>query len=149
MSEHASQLIRTLLEKLGVEFETVDEVSVAGQQIYNIKTTDSKRLIGQHGDNLRALNYLARRLAERIEALKEERFLVDVNGYQLHHIRDLEQKATLLADRVRTFKSSAEMSPMNAYERMLVHSMFAEDKEITTESEGDGVMRHVVLRYRD
>lgn len=149
MSEHAPQLIRTLLEKLAVTYDAVEEVLVAGQQIYNVKTDDSKRLIGPHGDNLRSLNYLVRRLAERIEGLKDERFLVDVNGYQLHRIRDLEQKASLLAERVRTFKSSAEMSPMNAYERMIVHSMFAEDPEVVTESDGEGKMRHVVLRYRD
>jgi spoIIIJ-associated protein len=74
--------------------------------------------------------------------------MVDVNGYQLSRIRDLEQKARLLADRVRTFRSSAEMTPMTAYERMIVHSLFSNDPEITTESDGTGKMRHVILRYK-
>jgi len=148
MSENARNFVQTLTEKLGITIDEVEEVRVAAHTTYNIKTGDSKRLIGPHGDNLRAFNYIIRRMVERDESLKDERFLVDVNGYQLHRIRDLEQKATLLAERVRTFKSSAEMTPMNAYERMIVHSMFAEDKEVASDSEGEGVMRHVVLRYR-
>jgi spoIIIJ-associated protein len=113
-----------------------------------VRTPDSKRLIGPQGDHLRAVNYILRRLAERDPVLSEEKFLVDVNNYQYARIHDLEQKARLLAERVRTFRSSAEMSPMNAYERMVIHAMFSNDPEVTTESDGEGKVRHVVLRYR-
>jgi len=144
----AQQLVTEFIDKLGVQVESIESQHVAGQQIFAVQSTDSKRLIGPRGDHLRALNYILRRLAEtRREGDEEYRFMVDVNGYQLNRIRELEQKAKLLADRVRTFKSSAEMTPMSAYERMIIHSLFAEDDEIVTESEGSGKVRHVILRY--
>lgn len=150
MDEQAiKDLIREITKLLLVDVEDVEAVTVGDHHIFNIKTPDSKRLIGPQGDHLRAFNYVLRRLSERTqESDVEHRFMVDVNGYQLSRIRDLEQKARLLADRVRTFRSSAEMTPMTAYERMIVHSLFSNDPEITTESDGTGKMRHVILRYK-
>ena len=148
METTAPTFIRSFLDKMGVAVDDVETLDVAAHQMYNIRTADSKQLIGPQGDHLRALNYLVRRMVERIPALAEERFLIDVNGYQHARIHDLEQKARLLADRVRTFRSSAEMTPMNAYERMIIHAMFSDDPEVTTESDGQGKARHVVLKYR-
>lgn len=144
----ADTLIKEFVEKLGITVDAVELLDVAAHQMFNVRTPDSKRLIGPGGEHLRALNYLLRRYAERMPELADNKFIVDVNGYQYARVHDLEQKARLLAERVRTFKSSAEMSPMNAYERMIIHAMFANDPEVTTESDGEGPVRHVVLRYR-
>lgn len=141
--------IKEFIEKMGITVESVEIISVAAHQIYNVQTPDSKQLIGTQGEHLRALNYIFRRSIEKKTNSKDNRIMVDVNGYQYKHISELEQKATLLAERVRTFKSSADMTPMSAYERMIIHSMFSEDKNITTESEGFGPNRHVILRYTE
>lgn len=140
--------IVVFIEKLGITADAVDPAPIAAHRMYNIRTSDSKRLIGPRGEHLRALNFLIRRHAERNPDLAESKFLVDVNGYQMGRIRDLESKARILADRVRTFRSSAEMTPMNSYERMLIHALFSDDPEIVTESEGTGAVRHVVFKYR-
>ena len=147
--EQTLQLIRELTEHLGVSVEEIEPSSVGSHKIFNIHTPDSKRLIGPQGEHLRALNYIIRRLSESRFDDREHHFMVDVNGYQLSRIKDLEQKAKLLADRVRTFHSSAEMTPMTAYERMIVHALFSDDPEISTESDGVGRMRHIVLRYKE
>ncbi len=147
--EALQSFIREFIEKMGITIESIDDTSTTGQVIYNINTPHSKQLIGPHGDHLRSLNYLLRRSVERKSSEdKETRFMVDVNNYQQKHIQEIEQKARLLAERVRTFKSSADMTPMTAYERMIVHSMFTDDPEITTASEGVGPTRHVVLSYK-
>lgn len=143
------QYIKEFVETMGVVVESVEVSSVAGHRMFNIKTPDSKQLIGPHGEHLRALNYIVRRSVEKKTGENESKFMIDVNGYQYKHIQTIEQKAKLLADRVRTFKSSADMTPMSAYERMIIHSMFSEDPEIATSSEGVGLSRHVVLSYRN
>jgi spoIIIJ-associated protein len=140
--------VETFVKKMGITVESIEPVSVVAHQMFNIHTPDSKQLIGPQGEHLRSLNTILRRFVERSLDIKEGKFMVDVNGYQHTHIRELEQKASLLADRVKTFKSSADMVPMNPYERMIVHAMFSEDPEIETESEGSGKGRHVVLRYK-
>ena len=129
--EELKSYIEDFVKKMGVVVESVEIVTIATHKMFNIKTQDSKQLIGPHGDHLRSLNYILRRIFEKKEE-GENRFMIDVNGYQQKHIQDIEQKSKLLADRVRTFKSSAAMTPMTAYERMIVHSIFSEDKDITT-----------------
>lgn len=141
-------LVSTFLAKLGISVTSIDVVEVPAHPVYNIRTDDAKRLIGPQGDHLRALNTVVRKIVDKQISEDAPKFLLDVNGYHQDRIRDLEVKARLLADRVRTFRSSAEMTPMNAYERMLIHAMFSEDPEVTTESDGEGKSRHVVLRYR-
>jgi len=149
MDEQVIQdFIHEFLTQLGIAVDAIESVPVSAHQMWNVRTADSKRLIGSQGEHLRALNYIIRRVAERRDDLPDTKFMVDVNGYQHGRIRELEQKARLLADRVRTFRSSAEMTPMNAYERMIIHAMFSEDPEVTTESEGMGKIRHVILKYR-
>lgn len=141
-------VLRELIEKLGVPVERVDKVTSAAHTLYSVRTGEAKRLIGPHGEHLRALNTIARMMVEKHTG-ERERFMVDVNGYHQDRIRDIEQKARLLADRVRTFRSSAEMTPMNAYERMIIHALFTDDAEITTVSEGEGKTRHVVIKYAE
>jgi spoIIIJ-associated protein len=140
--------IKEFIEKMTVNVESVDVLTVVGHKVFNINTTDSKMLIGPRGEHLRSLNYIIRKMFEN-KSEKTERFMVDVNGYQQKHIKEVEQKATLLAERVRTFKSSASMAPMTSYERMLVHSMFSGDEQISTESEGFGRNRHIILKYNN
>ncbi len=147
--EEIKKNIEEFVGKMGVDVSSVEEITIVGHQMFNIQTNDSKELIGSQGEHLRALNYIIRRIVEKKTGEKENRFMIDVNGYQQKHIREVEQKAKLLADRVRTFKSSADMAPMTSYERMLVHSMFSDDNEITTESDGYGRNRHIVLRYKN
>ncbi len=146
MEENTTKsLIQKVLTLLGVEVSEFELVTVAGHEVYSIRSADSKLLIGPQGETLRALNHVLRRMLER-QGNDAERCMVDVNGYQLNRIRDIEQKARLLAERVRTFRASAEMVPMNAYERMIIHSMFSEDPDIVTESVGFGKERHLVLK---
>ena len=36
---------------------------------------------------------------------------------------------------------------MNAYERMIIHSLFVDDNEIKTESKGEGKTRRIIFKY--
>ena len=54
-----------------------------------------------------------------------------------------------MAERARFFKKDIEMSPMTAYERMIVHSSFSDFPDIETESFGGGRDRFVVIKYKE
>lgn len=164
-------LIMSLLEMLGVEKSDVvitdghsaspGASSRGGRTVVSIKTDDSKRLIGPHGEHLRALNMLARRLVEAKMERESARpgdsgrsggeavsFLIDVNGYHEAQLEQVKQNARMLAQRARLFKRDVEMDPMSPYERLVVHELFSEDPEIKTVSEGEGKFRHIVLKYQ-
>jgi spoIIIJ-associated protein len=138
-----------LLTALGIQNATIEQVPLRSYTLWNIQTedTDTRHFRGD-GEELRALTYILRRLLERRGVPTDTHITLDINGHQQAHILDLEQKARLLGERVRTFRSSAEMAPMNSYERMIIHALFSDDKEVETISLGEGPSRHVVIRYR-
>jgi len=139
-------LVTTLLDKLGIQGDV--SVTEGHRTVVKIDSSDAPALIGQGGEHLRALNTVARRL---IEAKNEDApgFLIDVNGYHEAQLENVRQQARMLAQRARLFKHDVEMPPLSAYERLVVHELFADDPEIKTESAGEGKFRHIVLKYKE
>jgi predicted RNA-binding protein Jag len=74
-------------------------------------------------------------------------FLVDVNDYRSKQIKDLQTKAVMMAERARSFQYDVELSPMSAYERLIIHTTLADSPNVKTESQGEGRNRRVVIRY--
>lgn len=143
-------LIESFLKNLGVSYSRIDVAHENAHTMFVVRTNESGLLIGQNGENLRALNTVVRRMAERkFGEAAAGGFMLDINGYYTRKVREIKQQAKVLADRARLFKSEVEMSPMNSYERMIVHALFADDPEIATESRGEGRLRHVVIRYKN
>jgi len=139
-------ILEELLTALAVQFRAVERHDGQLHPTYHIATDDAPILIGVGGENLKALNYIAKRIVEKKLGAEHVQFLLDINGYQRKRIETIEQQARMLAERARTFKSSVEMSPMNAYERMIVHNLFSGDPDVSTESVGEGKHRRVVFR---
>lgn len=140
--------VSTLLSKLDVECTKV-EVSGGHRTVVSVESPDSKRLIGPHGEHLRALNMMARRLVEAEHGIEAASFLIDVNGYHEEKMETVRQNARMLAQRARLFKHDVELPAMSSYERLVIHELFSDDPEIKTESQGEGKFRHVILKYSE
>lgn len=140
-------IVMELLLALGVEVRGI-EVKSGHRTVIAVDSPDSKELIGPHGEHLRALNTVLRRMVETKHGEDSANFLVDVNGYHEEQMEVVRSGARMLAQRARLFKHDVEMSPMSSYERLVVHELFAEDPEIKTESAGEGKFRHIVLKYK-
>lgn len=135
--------ITELLTKMLVSFDEVEIQEDIGQTVFQIKTTDSAKLIGSRGDTIRSLNHIVKKAFESTDT----KFLVDVNGYRTKKIDELKQTAQLLAQRARSLKYNVEMTPMSSYERMIVHAALTDEPNIKTESLGEGRDRRVVICY--
>jgi spoIIIJ-associated protein len=145
----AINLIREILSRMQIACDGVKIVTVGPSALYLVSSSDSALLIGTRGENLRALNYLVKKIVENKFGEEYGRAVtVDVGGYQKKQIEDVQNNARMLAERVRLFRSSVEMSPMSSYERMIVHALFSEDPAVMTESEGEGPHRRVVIKCR-
>lgn len=116
---------------------------------YQIKSNDSKALIGHNGEILSALNHMVKKLAEKKkkEEVKLIDFFVDVNDYQKKRVDALKTVAHMMAERARFFKSAVDVDPMTAFERKIVHSYLASQPDVVTESVGVGPGRHIVIKY--
>lgn len=150
-SAQATAIVKELLEALGADFDSVDSSEIAGQTVIGITTNDVRTLIGAHGDTVHALDLLAKKFYEKRHPAAEGEdgpmFLVDVNEYRTKQIKELQTKALMLADRARSFQYDVELTPMSAYERLIVHTTLQDAPNVKTESQGEGRNRRVVIKY--
>ncbi|HEV7449078.1 MAG TPA: R3H domain-containing nucleic acid-binding protein [Candidatus Paceibacterota bacterium] len=142
------EFVATFLSKLGVETSALD-VTTGHRTVVAAKVDDAKLLPGPGGEHLRALNTLAKRMIEKAHGEDAAAFLIDVNGHHESQMELVRNEARTLAQRARLFKHDVEMPPLSAYERLVIHELFANDPEIKTESAGEGKFRHIVLKYKD
>lgn len=146
-------ILEELLEKYGFSGVRIEETISSGSNssskifILHVSEDDSRFLIGQYGNNLQALQYIARMMVGK--SLSDEfntTFFLDVNDYR-------RKKDQSVIDIAKTASREAEkegkivvLRPMSAYERRLVHLELSKEKNVTTESVGEGDDRRIVVR---
>lgn len=101
-------------------------------------------LIGQHGDTMRAIQYLVSQ-ALRQQGHEFVRVNVDVADYKKQRADRLAETAEEWIKKVKESGEPYELKPMNAADRRIVHKV-ASESGLTTESVGEGRDRHVVLK---
>jgi len=154
--KYVEPVLKEILGLMGFPNAGIAKEEVAGQVIYSIEAGEAGRsLIGQYGDTVHALDLLVKKIVEKksaaIEGASEEPreplFLIDVNGYRSQKIKDLQSKALMMAERARSLQYDVELSPMSAYERLIVHTTLQDAPNVKTESQGEGRNRRVVIKY--
>jgi spoIIIJ-associated protein len=113
----------------------------------NIDTPDSGILIGKKGQTLEALQVIANIAASRMKE-GAERIIVDTQNYRSRREQSLIRMARQTAQQVRRTRQSRLLEAMNPFERRLVHTALAEEGDIETASEGDGLYKRIRVAYR-
>lgn len=151
MLDTVETILKELLSAMGIADAQVSRSEIAGQSIFSIQTEgDGRSLIGAHGDTVHAIDMLVKKIAEQRlppEEARDLHFLVDVNDYRVKQIKDLQTKALMMAERARSFQYDVELTPMSAYERLIVHTTLQDAPNVKTESLGEGRGRRVVIKY--
>lgn len=101
-------------------------------------------LIGQHGDTMRALQYMVSNALKNSD-YAVTRVNVDVAEYKKQRADRLAEVAQDWVKKVKETGEPMHLKPMNAADRRIVHKV-ANDEGLATESEGEGRDRHVVLK---
>ncbi|MCX5812971.1 MAG: Jag N-terminal domain-containing protein [Proteobacteria bacterium] len=104
-------------------------------------------LIGKDGETLEALQHILRlAIAKRYkQGLK---LLVDINGYREKRKKGLTIMVKRLADKVKRTGRIQKTDPLNPYERRVVHTLFKNNRNVNTKSEGEGHTKRVVISLR-
>lgn len=105
-------------------------------------------LIGQHGDNLRSLQFIVSQ-ALRSQGAELTRVNIDIADYKRQRAERLAEQVREWIKEIRSSGKSRTLSPMNAADRRVVHKTIAEYDTLETHSEGEGRDRHVVISLRD
>ncbi|HUS25883.1 MAG TPA: R3H domain-containing nucleic acid-binding protein [Nevskiaceae bacterium] len=101
-------------------------------------------LIGQRGDNMRAMQFLTSN-ALKNNGFEYTRVNVDIAEYKKQRADRLAKRAEDWMKQVKESGEPMDLQPMNAADRRTVHKL-AQEYGVTSESVGDGRDRHIVLK---
>ena len=130
---------------MGIDYQDVEGVEEEDSFRVNISCEDdSGMLIGYHGQSLDAFQKLLSLFCYKSTG-EWQHILVDVEGYRAEREDTLKELAENAANRARFLGESVALSPMNSYERRIVHTAVGELEGVRTESTGEGRDRRVVI----
>ncbi len=115
-----------------------------GRAMVAIVGSELQPLIGPGGATLDALQELTR-LAVQQQTGVRSRLMLDVSGHRKSRREELSVLARETAERVLSSGEPERLSPMNPFERKVVHDVIAATEGVTSESEGEEPNRRVVV----
>ena len=122
---------------LDVEVEEEEEAVVVA-----LDGPDNEILLTRKAEGLDALQLvLAKMLLRAFQFTKS--VLVDCADYRRGREREIVEIAHRIADKVKRLGEAVELSPMNPYERRIVHLALAGDAGVRTSSSGEGLIKRV------
>jgi len=101
-------------------------------------------LIGQHGETMRALQFLVSN-ALKNQGYEYTRVNVDVAEYKKQRAQRLAGRAEEWMKRVKETGKPMDLKPMSAADRRTVHKL-AQEWGLVSESDGEGRDRHIILK---
>ena len=136
-------LVTTILDAM--DFDAGVEVYDAGGFVaVDVASEDTALFIGQKGVTIDALQYLV-----NVAAFKErdffKRIVLDAEGYRQRRVEAIQGMAHRTARKALRERRTVEMPPMSSSERRVVHLYLSENPNVTTESEGTGDGRRVMV----
>lgn len=144
----AKKYIEDALSFFGIN---VDVYATAEEDVIELfvpNTYLSNLLIGRNGETLRALQFLLRSTLIQKKA-ELQRVNLDIAEYKKRHNDQIAEQAEKWAKQVLGSGETMELRPMNPAERRVVHKVLADYAQLSTESEGEGRERHIVLKKID
>lgn len=145
IADAAVSYLRGILSFFGEDKSSIDEYDGDdGELILDVNGGDLAVLIGRHGRTLDSLQMVLSSLMS--STLKfHYPIVVDIEGYKTRRKQKIQTMAQTAASRAKRQHGSVKLSPMNAYERRLVHLALVDDEGVTTHSEGEEPNRRVVI----
>lgn len=143
----AGDYIERLLDIL--DFDGDIDMDVEGDRaIVAVIGDELDPLIGPHGSTLDALQELTR-LAVVQQTGVRSRLMLDVGGYRARRRLELVAIAKNAVEQARSLGESVKLSPMNPFERKVVHDAISAINDARSESEGEEPERRVVVHLQN
>ena len=137
--ELASRLVRGLGLDVDADVREADdtiEVDITG--------ADRDYLLDRRGEALNALQYLLNRIIYR--GRRGKKIHVDSEGFRRVREDEIVEIAQRTAEKALDRGEECLLSPLNPYERRLVHLALQDNDAVETRSQGDGFLKRVAIR---
>lgn len=141
--ETGRRVLQKILDKItdGAEIEIKDSKDIL---LYDVKGGNAAVLIGKRGQTLEAIQYIVERTVNK-HSEKRIRLQIDVAGYLENRKVNLEQRAQRLAEKVQKIGKPVTVGEMNVYDRKIVHLTLKDNRNVRTQSMGNGFYRKLVI----
>lgn len=144
--KNTQDLIEDFLKKLGIE----GKVSVSEEEdliSVDLQTEDTGMVIGYHGETLESLQLILSLILAK-ETGEFKRVSVEVGDYKKNRTEWLEKIALDAKEKALSTSSEVYLSDLKSWERRIVHLILQEDKEVVSESSGEGKDRVLIIKPR-
>jgi spoIIIJ-associated protein len=144
--EEGKNYVSSVLEAFGVNFEIEVKVLDEGNELYySVQSNENALLIGREGRTLLALQFLLR---QHLVSFSQTpvRIQLDIANYHENHRKQLEILATRTAKEVVKTGKQVKLDPMSPFDRRIVHAKLSEWRDVTTQSEGEGENRALIIK---
>ncbi len=143
--QKAKETIKEFFDKTGFDIE-VSILPLNDKTIpVRINTEDPKVLIGQNGQTLADVQHLLKTMVSHNIA---DQFYIDldINNYKEKKMTYIRESVREWANDVALTRKEKVLDPMPSFERRVVHMELANRSDIQTESAGQGIDRHIIIR---
>lgn len=145
-AEKVQVFLANVVDKMGFTGYSVN-MTTEGESIHidivNESGEDSN-IIGYRGEVLDSLQYLASLILNGDKG-SYQRVVVDSEGYRVRREKTLVKLAKNLEQKVKRTNQPVKLEPMNPFERRVIHTTLQDSQYVSTESDGNGNGRHVVI----
>lgn len=145
------ETLEEILNKIEADYSkiTINEDEKDNFSI-NINSENPSLLIGYHGENIQALQHILKVLAWKKCPNEQFNILLDIDDYRKRQEENVLNLAMRKIEAVRANGRQQKLPPMSSYFRRKIHTlcMGAGYDDIETFSEGDGDLRHIILKLK-
>ncbi|MGD9901475.1 MAG: RNA-binding cell elongation regulator Jag/EloR [Spirochaetales bacterium] len=143
-SRAAILFVKNLAKQLNADIEI--KASYKDEDIsIEMEGQNAGNLIGYRGEGLNAIQYLANVVENSTqEHGQNKRVVVNIEGYKEKREEALINLAKRLANKVIRTGKYQRLEPMNAYERLIIHTALA-DEPVKTYSKGEEPHRYLII----
>jgi spoIIIJ-associated protein len=144
--ENAKDFLAGLVDDLGLQLAVTSEITDEGCCL-NLTGEDTHYALMENGEMLDAFETILFQVYGR-QIDREQRFIVDADGFRKTRKAELHAMARFAADQVRKNGRAFTFGVLNSTERRIIHVTLKEEDDLITESVGDGRERRLQVRLQ-
>jgi spoIIIJ-associated protein len=146
LHEQIAEFVRNVVTAMGAHVTVTSEATADGVRV-DISGEEGELLLRRKGEALDALQHLVNSIW-RDQTGRDGRIVVDCLDFRKGKDAELRQLAKFMIERAKLTRVPQEMGPLNSYSRRLVHLEVSLDPDVTSESQGDGQVKTIIIAPR-
>jgi len=146
IEEQIGAFVSDVVGAIGIDV-TVTTTSMEDGVRVDIGGEQGELLVRRKGEALDALQHLVNSIW-RDQTGRDGRIVVDCLDFRKGKDAELKELARFMIEKVKTSGASQEMGPLNSYARRIVHLEVSSDDAVSSESQGDGLVKRVIISRR-